>query len=291
MDRLEGIKNSLELELIDYKGNSNLLYFKASELLRLSDHYWDWVKITATPTSYVLQIEDDNEEVIFNREYGRNTDPREILLNILDVFINMVGDQSLKEAGPTRKDYERMNDLVISRKDGATIARSIKDKEKAVNRWVAGNQIVGKESFDDAWQGAAFISFRRKAIELGATEDDFREAWDSSSPDFNKDIYDKARKESQYSGYLKLITAKLVARGYKAKEYMYDRGGSNWELKYYVTSPTGEELMLRFHRGDKPITNHVSWIYDYFNGSKSNREFVWDGKRGTLLRAVLDYFR
>ncbi len=65
--------------------------------------------------------------------------------------------------GIQTKDWDRMMDLVLADKDGASIAKSIRDKNKAIARYIAGMKIDNRSNFD---------SFYNKAIELGATKDE-----------------------------------------------------------------------------------------------------------------------
>lgn len=78
------------------------------------------------------------------------------------------------------KDWERMQTLINKKSDGASVAKSIKDKTKAVDRYVAGLKLTETELTKPPFKGA-FADFGNKAIELGATYEEIKKAYDTAN--------------------------------------------------------------------------------------------------------------
>lgn len=80
----------------------------------------------------------------------------------------------------TEKDWNRMYDLIVDGKQGSSVAKSIKDKNKAIARYVAGLKLLGispSKNFKDGKYHNEFADFGNKALELGATTDDIENEW------------------------------------------------------------------------------------------------------------------
>ena len=80
------------------------------------------------------------------------------------------------------KDWKRMYDLIVDGKDGASVARSIKQKDKAIARYVAGLKLLSLNPDDMYHRGVFtgfFSDFGNKAIELGADLTDIRYVYDN----------------------------------------------------------------------------------------------------------------
>ena len=77
----------------------------------------------------------------------------------------------------TKKDWDRMVELVISDKDGEGVAATIKCKKKAMSRYVAGIKLERDELSEPGWCGfrGSFSAFGDRAIELGATFEEIQE--------------------------------------------------------------------------------------------------------------------
>lgn len=81
------------------------------------------------------------------------------------------------------KDWTRMYDLIVDGKDGAAVARSIKDAIKAKSRYVAGLKLLSTNPASN-WDGTkftgAFEAFGNKALELGVTYDEIIDEWNNT---------------------------------------------------------------------------------------------------------------
>ena len=80
-----------------------------------------------------------------------------------------------------KKDWDRMMNLYLSGKDGENVAKSIKDKKKAIARYVAGLKLSGSE-FKPSDNGRTlwtqFSDFGERALALGATNDEIQAVYD-----------------------------------------------------------------------------------------------------------------
>lgn len=75
----------------------------------------------------------------------------------------------------TKKDWDRMTELVLTDREATGVARSIKCKKKAMSRYVAGIKLTGEEPHPHCY---TFDIFRERALELGATLKEIRELYD-----------------------------------------------------------------------------------------------------------------
>lgn len=75
----------------------------------------------------------------------------------------------------TKKDWDRMVDLVISQSEGTGIAATIKCKKKALCRYIAGVKLSQVEELEPTKYFRPFSAFANRAFELGATEEEMQE--------------------------------------------------------------------------------------------------------------------
>ena len=83
------------------------------------------------------------------------------------------------------KDWNRMYDLIADGKDGDSVARSIRFKDKAVARYAAGLKLLNQspeESFSSGRFTGYFSAFGNKALDLGATINEIQTTWENASP-------------------------------------------------------------------------------------------------------------
>ena len=75
------------------------------------------------------------------------------------------------------KDWERMLNLVVTDDSGDSVAKSLKDKDKAISRFVAGLKLSDSPlEYKDSWgeYSGEFSSFGNKALSLGATVEEIK---------------------------------------------------------------------------------------------------------------------
>lgn len=96
-------------------------------------------------------------------------------------------DNFINEAKIVNKDLERMMDLVMKGGDGATVAKLIKDKNKAIARFVAGLKldnsplVYDPTSRTSPYRNSNFSELGNKAIELGATPEEIQDLYDRTT--------------------------------------------------------------------------------------------------------------
>lgn len=96
-------------------------------------------------------------------------------------------DSFINEAKIVNKDLDRMMDLVMKGGDGATVAKLIKDKGKAIARFVAGLKldnsplVYDPTSRTSPYRNSEFSELGNKAIELGATPEEIQELYDRTT--------------------------------------------------------------------------------------------------------------
>lgn len=86
----------------------------------------------------------------------------------------------MKNKSISTKDWDRMLALVLKCDDGETAAKLIKDKNKAIVRFVAGLKLANQQYQYDKTYFGKFSKLRDKAIELGATSDEIKDLYDTT---------------------------------------------------------------------------------------------------------------
>lgn len=88
------------------------------------------------------------------------------------------------KASISTKDWERMLNLSVMGKDGKGVAKTLKNKDKAIARYIAGLKLEGDElDFNSSWNeySGAFSDFGNKALELGATQEEIKKLFDATT--------------------------------------------------------------------------------------------------------------
>ena len=91
----------------------------------------------------------------------------------------------LTEGITSDKDWERMLSLVVTGKDGAGVASTITDKNKAIARFVAGSKLNSDNIKYEAssWKPFGYVMFAdfgKRALDLGATPEEIQAAFDNT---------------------------------------------------------------------------------------------------------------
>jgi len=103
-------------------------------------------------------------------------------LKLFEEFINSVNEAARVET----KDWDRMLDLVMKNDEGEKAAKLIKDKEKAISRFIAGLKLAGaplkydSSSRTSPYRQSQFSDLGNKAIELGATPEEIEELYNTT---------------------------------------------------------------------------------------------------------------
>jgi hypothetical protein len=175
------------------------------------------------------------------------------------------------------KDWSRMMDLVLSGKDGARTAKVIKDKDKAVCRFVAGlkldNDALTPSKIGRYFYGS-FKEFGNRALELGATMDEIKDTYcENIVPKAYIDMMAKMGNKKLRDRFVGDLSRKVLAAGFDiaylphtgnaitqiGKDAM-ERNGRKWTIGYKceITKNLSRKVKLVFDaitdEGDGPTS-------------------------------------
>ena len=203
----------------------------------------------------------------------------------------------------TAKDWDRMQTLINKKSDGASVAKSIKDKTKAIDRYVAGLKLTDTALTKPPFKGE-FADFGNKAIELGATYEDIKKAYDEANPeDAGKDSKEEAwvpkKRESskEASNHFIRRPAAILSIGTlslktgKSKYFnVYEQWGE--DSTYEIWEMENGKYRIVVTSGKKPLCD----IGDLspFKGDQSGRDLgagkLIDWARGTELKRLAKHY-
>lgn len=161
------------------------------------------------------------------------------------------------------KDWNRMLVLVLSGNDGDNVAKSIKDKDKAIARFVAGLKLSNSTlRYSDTLRGyfGEFNSFGDRAIQLGATKEEIQK------------IYDETELPVEYLERIKTLNGKRLSDRFvgSISKSVLDLG---FDINYlphngYAITSDGKEAMARNGRkwtiGYKSVISNGEDKYNFF---------------------------
>jgi hypothetical protein len=118
--------------------------------------------------------------------YKENIDNPKVMkrIKLYEEFLNE--NYQVNEAMIAAKDWDRMISLVLKGDDGERVSKSIKNKEKATARFVAGLKLSNSElkqaDMDTSYplSSSMFRALGQKALELGATPDEIQNTYDNA---------------------------------------------------------------------------------------------------------------
>ena len=191
----------------------------------------------------------------------------------------------------TDKEWGRMTDLVLTGNDGVGTAKILKNKDKAIARFVAGLKLENDTlNYNESWKEyrGAFSEFGNKAIELGATIEEIKDTFcENVIPvEFTEKLKKLAGKKltNRFVGDLskKILDGGfdinfLPHNGYamtlEGKDAM-DRNGRKWTIGYKTEISLGEtKVNFAFDaitdEGDGP----TSYVLDHSNSSNLFENF------------------
>jgi hypothetical protein len=133
------------------------------------------------------------------------------------------------------KDWSRMSDLVLSGKDGAGVAKTITNKKKAINRYVAGLKLKGnKLNYNPAWKQYSrdFSEFGNKALELGATPEEIEKAFDEAEvPSKYAENLGKLENKKLNNRFVGSLSKAILDAGFNIDFLPHSGNAITWEGK------------------------------------------------------------
>ena len=190
----------------------------------------------------------------------------------------------------SNKDWDRMSDLVLSGKDGAGTAKIIKDKNKAIARFVAGVQLSEKYiCYDEQWKEfrGVFCEFGEKALDLGATVEEIQSVFDENEvPSSYKEKLGNFSTKKLQNRFVGDLSRKILKAGFDinylphngfaitmtGKEAM-ERNGRKWTIGYKTEIDLGtKKVKLTFDA----ITDEGNGPTSYLIASNESDELFAD---------------
>ena len=149
----------------------------------------------------------------------------------------------------TNKDWERMLSLVLTSSEGDGVAKSIKDKNKAIARFICGLKLNHDSiEYNERWKEftGEFSCFGNKALSLGASVEEIQEAFDLTS--LPQSIIDKRalyRGKKLDSWVVSYISKAIIDAGFDINylnnggnaltmegRWAMERNGRKWTIGY-----------------------------------------------------------
>jgi len=205
----------------------------------------------------------------------------------MKTFKQHINEAKYKPGEVQSKDWTRMMDLVLADKDGASTAAKLKDKDKAIARYIAGTKL--KYSNDVKWDWNDFEAFGNKAIELGATKEELETFL--SNTEIPTKVYDKyksLKNKKLDNRFVGEISKKLIKMGYDIKflphngnaitgegRYAMERNGRKWTIGYKTElTKDNEKFSLVFDaitdEGDGPTSYVIDELKNLNTGENLN---------------------
>ncbi len=200
------------------------------------------------------------------------------------------------------KDWNRMSDLVLSNKDGAGTAKILKDKNKAIARFVAGLKLEETNlNYNENWKEfrGSFSEFGDKALELGATIEEIQGVFGENEvpPKYKEKLAVLGSKTKKLSdrfvgdlskrildaGYgINFLPHNGYALTYLGKDAMA-RNGRKWTIGYKAEIDLGDEkVKLVFDaitdEGDGPTYYFVAGEADHIFNNVTPYEAIGKNK-------------
>ena len=143
----------------------------------------------------------------------------------------------------TDKDWDRMLNLFLTGKDGEGVANTIKDKNKAIARFIAGLKLSNNSlEYDERWKNynGYFSDFGNKALKLGATPEEIQSIFDSTEiPQKYLDKKGDLGSKKYNDRFVGSISKAIIDAGFDIK--FLNKGGNALTL-------AGKEAMSRSGR-------------------------------------------
>lgn len=204
--------------------------------------------------------------------------------------VNVFKDLVYESVKISDKDWSRMVDLVVKDDDGEKVVKTLKDKNKAIARYVTGLKLIGKTpKYDESWgYTGPFSDFADKAIELGGTHDEILDAFNSINdvPEKWSEKLHKLKDKGLKSRYTSVIAKTILDMGF---DFEISKGG-------YARTWAGKDAMEQNGRkwtiGYKAVVidnnNHYDFVFDAITceGGGATLYFVSSNESNPIFRDI-----
>ena len=154
----------------------------------------------------------------------------------------------------SKKDLERMTELVLTNNEASGVAKSIKCKKKAMTRYVVGLKLEREEPNP---YSSTFRAFRDRALELGATVEEIRELYDQVEVpvEYLEKIsrYGGKKSSNRYVGFISKMVLDsgcdirfLPHNGYAITDegrWAMQQNGCKWTIGYKIQIIKGDSVV------------------------------------------------
>lgn len=210
------------------------------------------------------------------------------MITTINEFKKIITESILNES-IADKDWARMLDLVLAGNSGEGIANTIKDKKKAIARFVAGLKLSGSEfKYNENWKSftSVFNYFGNRALELGATVEEIKNEYDNAIvPQKYLDKLQTLSSKKLNNRFVGAISKAIIDAGFNIT-YL-NKGGN-------ALTSVGRDAMARNGRkwtiGYKSQIDVNGQLYDFNfdaitdEGDGPTSYVVADGSAGIFMR-------
>lgn len=85
---IDDIRQIFEYNLIDYNDYSNRISASARDFMNaLNKSSYDFISIKDRENGVLVEIENEDEDIIYSKEYGEDTKPKSIIYDIYEYFL------------------------------------------------------------------------------------------------------------------------------------------------------------------------------------------------------------
>jgi hypothetical protein len=191
-----------------------------------------------------------------------------------EAFLNEAKNSSIID----NKDWDRMSDLILKGDiEGIQLAKSITNKTKAINRFVAGLKLEDEKiKTRESWRNNnlefynSFDAIGNKALDLGATIEEIQELFDLTSVPVKYQDKLKTLKDKKFDNrFVKEISKTILNLGYEFDylktnqlftyegQHAGDKNGRKWTIGYNIEINLGiKKINFKFDaitdEGDGP---------------------------------------
>jgi hypothetical protein len=192
------------------------------------------------------------------------------------------------------KDWDRMTDLVLKGdNDAHTVSKSIKDKNKAMNRFVAGLKLSKTPlKYDEkGWSGPYSSNYRELgnlAIKLGATSEEIQSLYDSTEiPSSNLEKLSKLGGKKLSNRFVGSISKTVLDLGLDIT-YLPCNGNSITTLGREAMSRNGRKWTIGYKSEIDMNGNKVKLFFDVITDEGDGpSKYVLDNESSNMFSRMV----
>lgn len=209
------------------------------------------------------------------------------MITTFNKFLSSINESVLSISS---KDWDRMLALVLKGDDGETASKLIKDKNKAVARFITGLKLSNSPlNYEDSWKSyrGSFSSIGNKAIELGATQEEIKNLFDVTEvPDSYTEKMTKLSGKKLNNRFVGVISNTIIDLGFDII-YLPHNGYAMTSLGKDAMSRNGRKWTIGYKTeidlGDSKVKFNFDAITDEGDGPTS---YVVDSSSDSIFKSM-----